>query len=325
MPSMNEFDLLVFRADETASKGITTAHLDDIIAGYQPDKQPAPLVIGHPTNDAPAHGIVSGLYRKGAELFAKVSGISDELVNKVKTNKILSRSIAIWDPSHPSNPNKGKYGFRHLGFLGAQAPGIPNLGALKFSADDDTIEAEGEPGEAIIFAAPATPTKIITEELPAPAQPKEFSVTEEELKAQAEENARVAKANKEEADRIAAEKLQFAAEAKTAREAANVAAVDALITTGQVLPADKDALVMAFNAIPGDTLEFSAEDKGSAVSKICAIIGKLPKIVPIGEVKTTPSGKGPEYSAGDEAKAKYDEALAARNEKLSNAHKPATA
>lgn len=320
---MNEFDLLVFRADETASKGITSAHLDDIISGYDPAKQPAPVVIGHPTNDTPAHGIVSGLYRTGSELFAKVQGISDELIGKVKAKKILSRSIAIWDPSHPSNPNKGKYGFRHLGFLGAAAPGIPNLGALKFSADDDTIVGEGEPGEAIIFAAAPTPTKIITEEPPKPAaKPKEFSVTEEEIKLAQAENERIAKANKDEAERLEAQGKQFAADLKTRTEAANAAAVDALVTAGQVLPADKDALVMAFNAIPGETLEFSAEDKGSAVSKICAIIGKLPKIVPIGDEKKSPSGKGPEYSAGaDEAKEKYEAARDERTAKLEGAHK----
>jgi hypothetical protein len=45
--------------------------LDTIVSKYNPAEHEAPIVIGHPTDNAPAWGWVEGLKREGTRLYAK--------------------------------------------------------------------------------------------------------------------------------------------------------------------------------------------------------------------------------------------------------------
>lgn len=324
---MSEIEILAFRAGTPASKGITAADLDDVIASYDPAAQTAPIVIGHPTNDAPAHGEISGVRRDGNDLFVKMRNLGTKVVEGVKKSELVNRSIAFWDKGHPSNPSPGKYSLRHFGFLGAATPGIPNLGKLTFSADDTEILVEGEPAAAVIFAVEEVPTPVtVITDPPAapPAKPLESTavpMTEAEIATAAAENARIAQANADEAARLATERATFAATQTAQREASNAAIVASLVASGHVAPTDQPKLAMAFNAIPADELTFSADDKGTAISAIASIIAKCGKVVPVGTTPTSPTGGAPEFSA-DANKAAADLALANANKAAGEAWRP---
>lgn len=144
MPS--EIEIEVFRVGP-ASRGITECDLDQVVSTYDADAAPAPLVIGHPQHDKPAHGVITKVRRAGAKLYATLRDISQDAVNGVAEGRYLNRSIAFWHPTHEANPTPGRWNVRHLGLLGAASPGIPNMSRLAFTAD----------GAAIVGSSPADP------------------------------------------------------------------------------------------------------------------------------------------------------------------------
>jgi hypothetical protein len=214
---MDEIEIEAFRADTKASKGLTAAHIAKAASSYDPERNPAPLVFGHPTNDSPALGVVSGARADGNKLFLKVKNIADAVVNAVKERRVLNRSIAFWDPDHPSNPSPGHYSIRHLGLLGGMAPAIPGMEPLRFSADEDALESPEAPEAAVIFAVDdGTPVQRIIEPKPAKEPNMEFTAEQiAEMKAKADRadaaDAEVVRLTKEKED---ADKAFAAAEAK---------------------------------------------------------------------------------------------------------------
>jgi hypothetical protein len=73
---MNGKWIEIFRAGrQTDSTGNTRewteADLDTIVERYDPARHEAPVVVGHPTDNAPAFGWVEALKREGKTLLAK--------------------------------------------------------------------------------------------------------------------------------------------------------------------------------------------------------------------------------------------------------------
>jgi hypothetical protein len=155
-----EVEIEVFRADPRASRGVTADMLAQIANEFD-TSNPVPICIGHPKSNAPAFGEVKAFRAEGASLFGTLAGKFDKIVDGIKDGSILNRSMAFWPAGHTSNPKPGKIWPRHLGFLGASTPGIPNMPrldkALAFSADEDAIEAIGDPAPAVIFDAARYP------------------------------------------------------------------------------------------------------------------------------------------------------------------------
>lgn len=320
---MDEVEILAFRADQKASKGITAAHIQEAASLYDPDKNPAPLVFGHPTNDSPALGLISKARVAGSDLFLTVKNIAEDAVKAVREKKILNRSIAFWDPHHPSNPNPGKFSIRHLGLLGGQAPAIPGLGILKFSADDAVLEGDEDPADAVVFAADPEPkptgVQQITEQ-----KPKEpvMEFTAEQIADLQARAARADAAEKEAADLKAAQEKrdrEFAAAEKARREGETTATLDAAVKAGKVLPAEKDDLAAIFNALPVEAMTFSAGGDLEPRQRLAAFIDTLPKRGPAAGEK--PQSKPGEFSAEDGA-AKAEAALAEANARTQSAWKP---
>lgn len=114
MPGLNDwFD--VFRCgthlDHSGTlRTISESDVDRAIAAYTPDS--APVVIGHPTLNAPAWEWVSGFRRQGRVLQARCSKVADEFAAAVQRGLYKNRSIAF----------NSDGSFRHVGFLGAAAP-----------------------------------------------------------------------------------------------------------------------------------------------------------------------------------------------------------
>jgi hypothetical protein len=138
----------------TASNGVaitfTEADLKACAAAYDPAKHEAPIVVGHPTHDAPAYGWAKSLaYADGLEVEPhQVDQAFAEMVDRGAFKKI---SASFYSPDSPSNPVPGVYYVRHIGFLGAQPPAVKGLrnpefkdtetGVVEFTDYDDVVNA----------------------------------------------------------------------------------------------------------------------------------------------------------------------------------------
>jgi hypothetical protein len=276
---MIEKEIELFRVGGTASRGITPEILAEV-ATQDCEANPAAICFGHPKSDTPAAGIVKKLRAVGNSLFGTVK-LNDVAQTGVAKDEWINRSAAFFDPTHEANPRPGKWSFRHLGLLGAAAPGIPGMGtlqkALAFDAASDELTVDGDPADAVIFSGAPTPVHYVFDS-------KEPTVmadkTPEQLAADFAERERL-QTERENA---------FAARLKSERETANAAIVAGLVTAGKVLPAEVKDLETVFNALGGDELTFSADRKGSGPAELGAFLAKaLSKRLPVDEQRRSPS------------------------------------
>ena len=152
----------VFRAGtHRDSKGNTRdwtiPDLDNIVLKFNAKKkrgEDVPIVVGHPTTNAPAYGWVSTLTRDGEGIFADFEQVDPEFEELVKEGRYKNTSISLDDDLT----------IRHIGFLGAQAPAVKGLKQVEFSQADKSITIE--------FADDKTQEKTPTKE-PEKEQKKE--------------------------------------------------------------------------------------------------------------------------------------------------------
>ena len=273
---MKTVELEVFRADEKASRGITSADLAATVAAYDPDKAPAHICIGHPKSDTPAYGMIASLRADGSRLFATLKDVKDKVVNGIKDGSLVNRSMAFFHKDHESNPVPGTLYPRHIGLLGASAPGIPGLGnikkALAFNADEDELEVDGDPAPCVVFESKREPTAT-------------FTVTEESTVAE-EKTAEQLAADRKQLDD---DRAAFEAEREDARKAANKSLVDGLVTAGRILPAEAEKLVPIFNALDAEPLEFEAgKDKRPAATELAALFSARDPVVDVSGKRKSP-------------------------------------
>ena len=123
----------VHDGDELIAKALQT---------FDPSVHEPPIVIGHPTTNAPAYGWVEGL--------------KAEVVNGVKTLYIKAKQVV---PEFKAMVEKGLFKkrsasfypdgrLRHVGFLGAAPPAVKGLADLKFG-DEEDITFEFEEGSYV--------------------------------------------------------------------------------------------------------------------------------------------------------------------------------
>lgn len=135
-----------------ATLAFAAADLAATAAAYDPALHEAPLVVGHPTADAPAYGWVQSLAHEGGALEAKPRQVNPAFADLVNSGAYKKVSCAFWAPDAPGNPVPGVYYLRHVGFLGGAAPAVAGLrplpefaggedGVVEFSAWDDQNNA----------------------------------------------------------------------------------------------------------------------------------------------------------------------------------------
>lgn len=134
----------IFRTGKhTSSQGATLTFGDvdlaAIASGYNPDLHQAPLVVGHPKQDAPAYGWVKSLGVRGDRLVAEPDQINPAFAEMVRDGSFKKVSAAFYQPTSPNNPTPGQYHLRHVGFLGAEAPAVKGLKAIEFSDGEDLV------------------------------------------------------------------------------------------------------------------------------------------------------------------------------------------
>lgn len=133
---------------EGVSTTLSAADLAGIATAYNPAVHEAPLTIGHPTHDAPAYGWVKSLSFADGALVADTEQSAElgELVAKGHYKKV---SASFYTPAAPGNPTPGQWALRHVGFLGALAPGVKGLKAVSFAEREEGVVTFGDmPGYA---------------------------------------------------------------------------------------------------------------------------------------------------------------------------------
>lgn len=258
----------------------TEADLQATATAYDPALHEAPMVVGHPKDDAPAYGWGKALEFADGGLHFIPDQVDPAFAELHRAGRFKKRSASFYAPDDANNPVPGVYYLRHLGFLGAQPPAVKGLKAANFADQPGAVTVEfGEWSDqtiARIFRkvknffiekyGKAEADKVIDEwELeeitrealrpaPAPAEPvepgfsepptKEESMTPEELKQkEAELAAREAKLTEQSAE--------FAERERAGRRADLAAYVDDGIKAGKFHPAEKAGLVEFLETLQG--------------------------------------------------------------------------
>lgn len=141
----------------------TQSDLDQVIASYDRESDPAPIVVGHPKIDAPAFGWIGSLAMENGVLVAHPSEVVPAFAEAVEAGHYRKISPQLYPPSSPNNPKPGSWYLQHVGFLGGAAPAIKGLGTVAFSdapvgvvilsIDEDTMTTETTtPPDAVAFA-----------------------------------------------------------------------------------------------------------------------------------------------------------------------------
>lgn len=111
---------------------------------YDPALREAPLVVGHPTLDAPAYGWVKSLNYADGVLYADPDQVDPAFAELVNAGRYKKISASFYTPTAKNNPKPGTYYLRHVGFLGAQAPAVSGLKSASFSETDDGVIEFGD-------------------------------------------------------------------------------------------------------------------------------------------------------------------------------------
>ena len=118
----------IFRAGDYGERGRwTEAQLDQLAADYDPRRHAAPVVLGHPVDDAPAYAWVKRLRRAGQSLWAQLEKVDPLLEALLRAGRFAQRSVALYT----NFPATGGPYLRHLGFLGAAPPGVKGLAPVR--------------------------------------------------------------------------------------------------------------------------------------------------------------------------------------------------
>ena len=201
------------------------AELDAIAAGYDAAKDPAPLVIGHPQMDHPAYGWVGSLEVENGELVAHPSTIDPSFAERVRKGDYRKVSARLYEPNNPHNPKPGSFYLKHVGFLGAHAPGVKGLGTVQFAeGEPDTLVTIQTETEENAMTGKTTKTDTNRSDGEASFAEREAALTQRE-------------------QAIAARETQHRLAATKARHDANVSFAEGLIGSAKLAPAGKDLLV----------------------------------------------------------------------------------
>ncbi len=101
----------------------TEADVRSIADKYDPINHSAPIVIGHPKDNAPAYGWVDKVEFLDGILYADFKEMNDGFVEAVKSGAYKKRSISLYPD----------LSLRHIGFLGAVPPAVKGLADIAFS------------------------------------------------------------------------------------------------------------------------------------------------------------------------------------------------
>lgn len=296
------------RADNSGKTvTITPDDVANIAKSYHPNFHEAPIVIGHPSDNAPAFGWVKSLSAQDGKLFAEFGEMDDDFVELVKAGRYKKVSASFYPPNHPSNPKPESWYLRHIGFLGALPPAVKGLSPVSFNDSSDGIVSFGELSEseklifdiksvfARFFNFSETPVSqddnlnpsVSTDEPsktdtsgdksdnpnPTPNNQSENTMNQDVTEA-------LARAEKAEAE-LAKFKAEQAKKERDLANTQNANFAETLVKDGKIKPCDKELLtqVLNFAEFPNDTTADFGEgdDKKPLAVAFKEFLGNLPK------------------------------------------------
>lgn len=141
----------IFRPGKhTAASGVTLsfseADLKAAVDAYDPSVHEAPIVVGHPKDNAPAYGWVGSLsFGEAGAMEAAPIQVDANFAEMVSAGRFKKRSASWYVPGSANHPLAGKpghdaYYLRHVAFLGAQPPAVKGLKEVAFSEEDGIVE-----------------------------------------------------------------------------------------------------------------------------------------------------------------------------------------
>lgn len=275
-------NIAIFKVGKhTATNGetlnATADYLRSVASNYDKNNHQAPAVIGHPKDNAPAYAWVTSLNFDESDntLYADFEQVEPQFQQMLKDGRFKKRSASFYPPKHPSNPTKDKPYLRHVGFLGAMPPSVKGL--KDFSDDDkDCITFEFSEFTNFNQSNEDNPMPKDKENAPTGENPETIDFAEKQ------------KALDEREKAIADREKAFAEKEKQAKEQNFSEYCDGLIKTGQVVPAEKSAIIEVMMTLDGSEKTFDFAEDGkvtqkSSVEVLKGVLGRLEKTVDFSE------------------------------------------
>lgn len=136
--------LHIFRGGKTIDSNGTrinfgSSQIASIARSYNAQLHEAPIVVGHPIDNAPAYGWIDRLESRGLDLYAIPKQVNSAFKKLVQQGAYKKISSSFYLPDSPHNPKPGSYYLRHVGFLGAMPPAIKGLINPAFSEAENCL------------------------------------------------------------------------------------------------------------------------------------------------------------------------------------------
>lgn len=263
--------LHIFKAGlHTSGNGITRAYTRDelaaMAAAYDPARFAAPLVVGHPQDNAPAYGWVARLVAEGDDLFAEVDAIDPLLVDAIRVGMYRKISASLYLPDSPANPVPGGLYLRHVGLLGGAAPAVKGLAPVTLAEGDGVAEFE-----EVCLNQSEQGGSAMSDQNP------ELAELKAQLTAAQAENAGL-KATAEAATAALNEQKRAATHAEHA------AFADSLVKAGKLTPGVVPAMVATLDHLASSPAEFAEGGAQQPLVKAFRnALTALSAVVPLGE------------------------------------------
>ena len=309
-----------FKPMEGAELSFSAADLKAAADAYDFSTAPAPIVVGHPSTDAPAFGWADAFEFDATNdrLYATLKDIDPAFSEAVQSGRYKKVSLSFFRPDHSNNPVPGTWYPKHIGFLGGAAPAVSGLKNVQFSIPEGeaaTFTASfGEWGfersarimqgmrEWIIEkfgmdeADKALPAYEIEWLGDTEIQKDDRSFADKTTTIPPKKEATLPKdpdpafATRE-ADVAAREAKLAEREAKITHDD-NVSFAEGLVTDGRLLPASKDKVVAILDALPEEaSVSFAGgEAKQPPAAALRAVLKEQPKVVSFGRAELPAPG-----------------------------------
>lgn len=254
------------------TKEWTEADLDNIVAKYDPSKHEAPIVIGHPKENAPAFGWIEKLKRVGDTLYALPKQLQSDFAEMVRQGLFKKRSISLYPDGT----------LRHVGFLGATPPAVKGLPDVEFKDQDKDINIE-------LSELPLDHDES-TQQIEIDKLKQQIAEYEDKIKKLTELETKVSELENLKAKitelTIAKEKAEknFSEMQKQLDEKQFTEFINKNISEGRLLPKIVPTIKKLWEATKSqDIFEFSDHTKSSPNSLLIEFIESLPRIIDLDE------------------------------------------
>lgn len=263
-----------FTSVEGTEVDFSEAQLQGAADSYDPAADPAPLVVGHPRLDHPAYGWVKGLAFEDGHLVAEADPekLEPAFAEAVRAGRYPKVSARFYLPGSKHNPKPGSLYLKHVGFLGAAAPGVKGLGTVSFAEEEE---------RGLVTVVTTIPENIMSNE-------QEVSFAERE----AELGRREAAIAEREANAATLEQSATAT-IRQALHASNVSFAEQLVAGGKLAPAGKELVVGIMDELEATATVSFGEANG--------------EMTPVAAFKKLFDGAGTLVSFGEAARPEDDE------------------